>query len=408
METLTLFQLHERIKRAILLNFRESIWVSAEIAQISNSKGHVYLEIIEKNEFSGDVVAKGRGILWAGTHHQVRTKYGDITNDLLKSGVQVLLKLKPEFHENFGFSHIIEDIDPSFTIGKLELERKKTLEILEKEGLLELNSSQILSLVVQKIAVISSPTAAGYQDFMEQLNTYYFETTLFPVAVQGEQVVPEIVEALNEIEKKKLEFDVVVIIRGGGSKMDLSAFDDLLLCKRISTMGLPVITGIGHERDQSIADLVAHTHLKTPTAVAEFLVQRNWNFESLLIAKMQFIQTKSMQVISEEWTILEKFKSRFELKSQQIIEKNLQNLEFIQNKIIQKFNFIITQSLTELNSIQYRLEIAHPNKILERGYALIRDKSQKILGFNDLYEGDLVNIEMKKGTVEVEVKQKFK
>lgn len=403
---MTLFQLHERIKRALLLNFRESIWVSAEIAQISNSRGHLYLEIIEKNENSGEVIAKARGIIWANTANQLRNKYGSISEEILKAGVQVLIKIKPEFHENFGLSHIIEDIDPSYTIGKLELERKKTIEKLELEGLLNLNASQILPLVVQKIAVISSPTAAGYQDFMEHLTQYFFETTLFPVAVQGDQVVPEIILALDQIEIAKTSFDVSVIIRGGGSKMDLNAFDDLNLCRRIAITGLPVITGIGHERDQSIADLVAHTYLKTPTAVAEFLIQRNMNFESQLISKFQWIQGKSSELISMEWNILEKLKARTELKADQWIEKHLQDISFLQNKIHQQSNFRISQTFQHLNNLKHRLEISNPHHILARGYALIKNKQQKIINYDSIEQGDAVNIWMKKGIVETEVKQK--
>jgi len=403
---LTLFQLHERIKRALLLNFRESLWVSAEIAQISTSRGHLYLEIIEKNENSGEVVAKARGIIWANTAIQLRNKYGSISEDILKAGVQVLLKIKPEFHENFGLSHVIEDIDPSYTIGKLELERKKAIEKLEQEGLLNLNASQILPLVVQKIAVISSPTAAGYQDFMEHLTAYFFETTLFPVAVQGDQVVPEILLALDQIEMAKSSFDVAVIIRGGGSKMDLNAFDDLNLCRKIAITGLPVITGIGHERDQSVADLVAHTSLKTPTAVAEFLIQRNMNFESLLISKFQWIQGKSSELISLEWNMLEKLKARAELKADQSIEKHLQQISFLQKKIQQQSNFKISQTLQQLENLKHRLEISNPLHILSRGYALIKNKQQKIINFDSIEKGDEVNIWMKKGIVETEVKQK--
>lgn len=276
-ERLKLSELNGLVKKAVGEAFTAPIWVIGEISELkTNRSGHCYLNLIEKEENGDAIVAQARATIWSYTYRMLRPFFESTTGQQLTEGLKVLLSVSVEFHELYGYSLNIRDIDPTYTLGDMARRRREIIARLQSEGVAEMNKELDLPLVPQKIAIISSSTAAGYQDFIDQLTNnpagYHFDLKLFPAIMQGNQAETSIIGALEQIYLYENLFDAVVIIRGGGSQADLSCFDNYNLAYFITQFPLPVITGIGHEKDDSIVDMVAHTRLKTPTAVAEFLI----------------------------------------------------------------------------------------------------------------------------------------
>ncbi len=274
-QKLTLSELNNLIKDALLDAFPGTVWVVAEVSELKeNRSGHCYLELIEKE--GSTIAARSRATIWSYTYRMLKPYFETTTGQLFTQGIKILVQATVEFHSAYGLSLNIKDIDPTYTVGDMALQRKEILNRLQAEGVFDMNKELDLPLVPQKIAVISSATAAGYQDFMNQLeNNEYgirFYPKLFEAYMQGADTVPSIIHALERIFHYEDFFDAVAIIRGGGATADLSSFDNYDLALNITQFPLPVITGIGHEKDDTIIDMVAHTRLKTPTAVAEFFV----------------------------------------------------------------------------------------------------------------------------------------
>jgi len=276
-ERLKLSELNGLVKKAVGEAFTAPIWVIGEISELkTNRSGHCYLNLIEKEENGDAIVAQARATIWSYTYRMLRPFFESTTGQQLTEGLKVLLSVSVEFHELYGYSLNIRDIDPTYTLGDMARRRREIIARLQSEGVAEMNKELDLPLVPQKIAIISSSTAAGYQDFIDQLTNnpagYHFDLKLFPAIMQGNQAESSIIGALEQVYLYESFFDAVVIIRGGGSQADLSCFDNYNLAYFITQFPLPVITGIGHEKDDSIVDMVAHSRLKTPTAVAEFLI----------------------------------------------------------------------------------------------------------------------------------------
>jgi len=276
-ERLKLSELNGLVKKAVGEAFTAPVWVIGEISELkTNRSGHCYLNLIEKEENGDAIVAQARATIWSYTYRMLRPFFESTTGQQLTEGLKVLLSVSIEFHELYGYSLNIRDIDPTYTLGDMARRRREIIARLQSEGVADMNKELDLPLVPQKIAIISSSTAAGYQDFVDQLTNnpagYHFDLKLFPAIMQGNQAETSIIGALEQIYLYENFFDAVVIIRGGGSQADLSCFDNYNLAYFITQFPLPVITGIGHEKDDSIVDMVAHSRLKTPTAVAEFLI----------------------------------------------------------------------------------------------------------------------------------------
>jgi exodeoxyribonuclease VII large subunit len=276
-EAIKLSELNGLVRKVVTDAFPEKIWVIGEISEMKiNRNGHCYLNLIEKDEATDTVVAQARATIWSYTFRMLRPYFETTTGQILIEGLKVLVNVSVEFHELYGYSLNIQDIDPTYTLGDMARRRREIIARLTDEGVLDMNKEVEFPLAPQKIAVISSETAAGYRDFTDHLLNnpagYIFYPKLFPAVMQGSQTEISVIEALDHIYEYEDLFDVVVIIRGGGSQIDLSCFDNYNLAYHITQFPLPVITGIGHEKDNTIVDLVAHTRLKTPTAVAEFLI----------------------------------------------------------------------------------------------------------------------------------------
>ena len=271
----TLTQLQRSIKTSLEAAFPKSLWVSAEVAELKvNSSGHCYLELVEKAPFTDVALSQARATIWRAVYQKVSRRFETETGQRLTAGMRILAQVSVTYHELYGFSLNVSDIDPTFTLGELERQRQLTIAQLQKDGVWDMNRELPLPLLTDRIAVISSPQAAGYQDFMEQLrrSPYRCDATIFEAVVQGAGAEDDIIAALDAIAGRLEQFDLVVIIRGGGSAVDLSCFDGYRLCAHVAQFPLPIVTGIGHDKDVSVTDMVAHTMLKTPTAVAAWLV----------------------------------------------------------------------------------------------------------------------------------------
>ncbi|MGQ1891030.1 exodeoxyribonuclease VII large subunit [Thermophagus sp. OGC60D27] len=311
-EAITLLQLNRKIKGIIDDAMLMSVWVKAEIGELRvNRNGHCYLDLVEKDESGDHLVARARAMIWAHNFRMLKVYFESTTGQPLTTGLKVLVKVSVQFQEVYGLSLIISDIDPSYTLGDLARKRREVLNRLTEEGVIEMNKELELPEVVQKIAIISSPTAAGYGDFVHQLDNnpygirFYYH--LFSAVMQGDQAEGSIVEALEKIFNYSSFFDAVVLIRGGGATIDLLCFDSYWVAYHIAQFPLPVITGIGHERDESVADLVANTMLKTPTAVAAFLIERAASFLQLVDEKAYLMTEMAREKIQEEKKKIDNF-----------------------------------------------------------------------------------------------------
>jgi len=276
---ISLSDLNIKIKEKIENNFFETFRITAEISELRENKGNAYLELSEKSE-TDIILAKARATIWARTYGMLKSYFESSTGHKLEAGLKVLIVVQVVFHEVYGFSLNVIDIDPTYTIGEIERKRLFIIKRLEEEGVMDMNKELDFPSVPQRIAVISSETAAGFGDFQNQLqiSPFKFVIKLFSAAMQGEETENSVVEALENIFEEEENFDLAVIIRGGGSKSDLAWFDSYKIAVNIAQFPLPVLTGIGHERDRSISDLTAHIALNTPTAVAEFWSKKILNF----------------------------------------------------------------------------------------------------------------------------------
>jgi exodeoxyribonuclease VII large subunit len=303
-EKLSLTELQLIIRDSLYMALPDMYWVIAEISEIKeNNAGHCYLELIEKHPDEENVRARAKAIIWSKRYRFLKSFFENITGETLREGLNILVKIKVEYHEIYGLSLVITDIDPAFTIGEMALKRQLVIKRLEQDGVFSMNKEIQIPIVPQRIAVISSKNAAGYSDFINQLTGnsfgYVFYTALIESAMQGIETESGIIGALDRIAIIAELFDVVVIIRGGGSQTDLSWFDSYNIAYHITQFPLPVITGIGHEKDMSVADLVANTSLKTPTAVADFLIDCVYKAESHIIELSSDIKNISSATIEK-------------------------------------------------------------------------------------------------------------
>ena len=280
MKPLSLYDLNTLVRRSLEQCLPDEYWVQAELSEVRvhPATGHCYVEFVQKDPRSNNLVAKARGVIWSNVFHLLRPYFEESTGQMFTAGIKVLVQVTVSFHELYGYSLTVQDIDPTYTLGDMARRRREILAQLKADGVLTLNKELPMPVLPQRIAVISSASAAGYGDFCHQLEHnprgYYFRVELFPSIMQGERTESSLLAALDRINQRLEYFDVVVIIRGGGATSDLSCFDTYLLAAACAQFPLPIITGIGHERDDTVLDTVAHTRVKTPTAAAECLIAR--------------------------------------------------------------------------------------------------------------------------------------
>lgn len=408
----------------------QGFWVVAEIAEIRrNRNGHCYLELVEKEE---DILrAKMDGIIWSSNYQEVVTSFEEVTGESLKVGWKILFWGRLRFHPIYGLSLEIKKIDPNFSLGEMMRKRQEVLARLEGEGLLDLNQLLPVSPVFQKIAVISSPTAAGWEDFTTHLVQnpfgYKFFWQFYPAYLQGEEAETSIKEALAAIEKEKEAFDCVVIVRGGGSRVDLSCFDGYNLARDIALFPLPVITGIGHQRDKAVADYVAYQSLKTPTAVAEFLINRARDFELKIEESSKIIERRARDILEIEEALLNNWFNRFihlvreSTKEEEgkllrledrwatfsslLIREEKKKIDNLWSKMCQETkNLIKDQELKLANQIR-TVRILDPTNVLKRGYSLTFQNGQLIKRVENLQKESSILTQFFDGWVKSEVQE---
>lgn len=407
-ERLTLFELNRLVREVLECEMPNEYWVEAELSECRESRGHCYMELIQKEEHSATPIAKASAKCWASKWMLIRPYFERITGQQLHAGMKVLLKVYPQFHEAFGFSWIITDIDPTYTLGDMARKRQEIIRQLKEEGVFDLQRELELPLFCQHIAIISSKSAAGYGDFCNQLDNnpygFQFKTRLFPAIMQGEEVEQSIIQALNQINDLQDDFDCIVIIRGGGATSDMSGFDTLLLAENVANFPLPIITGIGHERDETILDMVSHTSVKTPTAVAALLIE---NLKSVLDAindaqvhLTSCVQQKLSTLSNQLTTIQETIPRLFSIvKTRQ--EARLEAIEA-------KFPMLIERRLTaekhKIQLIEEKIKALDPRLLLRRGYSITLFKGKAVRNPQSLKAGDEIETHLEKGTIKSIIK----
>ena len=443
-KTLTLFELNALVRQTLELGMPDDYWVEAELSEIHEVRGHCYMELIQKDDHNNTPVAKASAKCWASTWRLARPHFERVTGQQLHAGMKVLLKVSAQFHENYGFSWIVTDIDPTYTMGDMARKRQEIIRQLKEEGVFDLQKELQLPMFCQRIAVISSANAAGYGDFVNQLENndygFRFHTQLFPAVMQGEGVEQSVIAALNKIFARlkkedsslftlhsSLNFDCVVIIRGGGATSDLSGFDTLALAENVANFPLPVITGIGHERDESVLDMVSHTRVKTPTAAAAFLIS---NLKSVLdeiedceqrihakvkqrmdmekIRLLNYAQ-KIPMLFSVVRTRQEALLGQLLVKMRSSIGYRLQDerhrLIVLQNNMQPVLYRKLTDERHLLDLISQRLIGLDPNRLLKRGYSITLKNGRTVRDVSQLKEGDELETRFENGTVRSVVNQ---
>lgn len=427
MEACTLYELNTHIKRFFKQQYLDSLWITAEIAEVQiNRSGHCYLQLVDKRENEEGIIAAARATIWASLFRTLRPYFETATGRTLEKGIQVLLNVEVVFHELYGYSLNVKGIDPTYTVGELEQKKQRILKQLEQEGLIDMNRKLEFPALPKNIAVISSSTAAGLGDFVNQLqkNTYgyRFHIKTFSAVMQGEKAVESVIAALEKIHKYERWFDVVVLVRGGGSAVDLGCFDNYDMAVNIANFPLPVLTGIGHERDLTIADRVAHLHLKTPTAVAAFLVE-TFHEQEIILQNLQkrfvveiqnllreqannqlkmvvdFRRMVSSLLASHRAGLINQFPMRVRHGVTWRMERENNYWESLNMKLKQKIGNVVTghQRLLELAS--KTVKYVDPISVLERGYSITRLNGKAVKSIETLSPGDCLETELFHGHV---------
>ena len=406
MEVYSLYELNQYIKQVIALNFVDVIWISCEISSFSESRGHCYLDLVEKDDETDQVKAMMSAAIWYRDYMFIRKKLGLIADKILQNGMQVKLKVELDFHERYGLKLVIKDIDPSYTYGQLAIQREQIINKLNEEGRMHLNSGLEFPRIIQHCAVISSDTAAGYQDFINHLNdnnyNYAFRAQLFTAAMQGTRTEMEVVSQLREIDQSG-KFQIAIITRGGGSKLDLSAFDSYAIAKQISEMSIPVITGIGHDIDLSIADMVSALSLKTPTAVANFLIDHNAAFESELYDIAIQIKLKVQNRFKQTDQFLNHFKNQAESSLKNILKNKMELVNRLKQDIPERAKLALKNKELQLDNWLKINQLLDPKKLLQKGYSITSVNGSVVDSAKSLKKGVTLTTQFKDGTIESEV-----
>ena len=410
---LSLQELQQRIKSAIEDSLPLPVWVVAEISdlKVNSYSGHCYMELVEKTEAvrggTSTPKAQARAVIWRNQYAMLSAYFLSQTGSRLQVGMKILAKVMVTYHELYGLSLQISDIDPTYTLGEVERQKQITISQLKADGVWDMNRELSLPTPIQRIAIISSATAAGYQDFCREIaeGGYDFRLTLFEAVVQGERAEESVIDALSRIAEREEEFDVAVMIRGGGSTSDLSCFNSYRLCAYVAQFPLPVLTGIGHLKDESVADMVAHTPLKTPTAVAAWLTQQMQSLEGWLESAEQELKDVVMAKLQRENLRLERLEGEIKAQSQIYCQRTLSRLELYQGQLHTLTEQILLREKERLRSLDQIVASHSPKRIMQLGFAVVRQASGAITSAQGLSAGEQVQIEFAQGAIEAEVKR---
>lgn len=428
---LSLYELNSLVRDVISMSLPDSYWVEAELSEAREGYGgHCYMELIEKDEHSNTPIAKAHASCWRNRWMLLKPQFERVTGQRIHAGMKVLLKVHAQFHENYGFSWIVDDIDPTYTMGDMARKRMEIIQTLKEEGVFDLQKELKLPMFCQRIAVISSATAAGYGDFCNQLadNGYglQFTTALFAATMQGEGVEQSVISALNRINEEWENWDCVVIIRGGGATSDLSGFDTLALAENVANFPLPIITGIGHERDESVLDMISFQRVKTPTAAAAFLVDHltevyariedaqeaivNYVKRRLQVERLKFerlstqISTLFSLVKVRQSNRLDQLLNRLKVKAERIPADGLHRLEMLEARLKEPVARKLERELHRIDMLSQRAIAQDPERLLSRGYSITLKDGKSIKDASQLKAGDEIETRFAKGVAKAVVK----
>lgn len=425
MDRLTLYELNSLVKETIELTFTQQFWVEAELADATERRGHLYLDLVQKDEHSATPIARASARCWASVWASVRPRFERTTRQRLTAGMKVLLRVYPQFHQAYGFSWIVTDIDPTYTLGDMQRQRQEIIDRLKRDGVFDMQRELTLPMFCQRIAVISSATAAGFGDFCNHLqhNDYgfHFAVELFPAIMQGEQVEPTVISALDSINSRIDDFDCVVIIRGGGATVDMSGFNTLLLAENVANFPLPIITGIGHDRDESIIDMISFMQVKTPTAAAAFLIERLLNVSERITAatgsitrcvqeKLEYerirltaLSTRIPILFSltktRQLSIIDSLTQRMTAAVQQDIRQRQHQLQIAAQRLAPATQRTMQQEQHRLQMLTQRTAALDPAAILRRGFSMTLCNGRFVTDASQMKNGDIMETRLANGTV---------
>ena len=407
---ITLSELQRHIKQALEGALPLPVWVVAEVSELKvNYSGHCYLELVEKSEPArgGTPIprAQARAVIWRQQYAMLSAYFEAETGSRLAAGMKILAKVLVSYHELYGLSLQITDLDASYTLGEVERQKQMTIAQLQADGVWDMNREQELPLLTQRVAIVSSAAAAGYRDFCNELQQggYAFRTTLFDAVVQGQAAEESICAALAAVAERQEEFDVVVIIRGGGSASDLSCFNSYRLCSYVAQFPLPVVTGIGHDKDTSVADMVAHTPLKTPTAVAAWLTERMARLEGWLTDAAMHLSELAVKATQREQLRLERMAGEVARLGGTYCERARSRMAMLGEQLRSEVARFIERRAMFLQVAESSVEARAPEKILRLGFAVVRCDGRAVTSAKGL-KGREVDIQLAEGYIKAEVK----
>ena len=414
-ERYTLRQLNLLVREAIETELPDEYWVEAELSECRENSGHCYMELIEKDERTNTPIARASAKCWRQTWQMAKPYFERTTGQQLRAGMKVLLKVYAQFHEAYGFSWIVSDIDPTYTLGDMARKRQEIIRQLKEEGVFDLQRELRIPTFAKRIAVISAQNAAGYGDFCRQLEDndygFRFEVTLFPAIMQGEQVESSIIAALNAIYEATVPdgspsapYDCVVIIRGGGATADLSGFDTLALAENVAQFPLPVITGIGHDRDESILDMVANTKVKTPTAAAALLIDNLRQVLDRINSAQQHLTTAISTKLSTLNVQLSSLQALIPTLALRTIGDQRHRIEMQESRLPVAIERRLTSQKHLLESLSLKLQGFDPQLLLSRGYSITLHNGRAVRDPRQLKVGDEIETKVEHGTIRSVVK----
>lgn len=408
---LSLSELNLSVKDTIRQKYDGAYWVRAETSDVRpHRNGHCYLEFIEKAKDGHSIIAKARGTIWSSTFNLLKPYFEQETGQAFASGITVLVNVTVDFHETYGYGLNVVDIDPSYTLGEIARNRMLVLKRLEEDGVLTMNKEVSLSEPLNRVAIVSSQTAAGYEDFINQLDNNNvgakFYTKLFPSIMQGDRSENSIIFALEQIYEHKQLFDVVVIIRGGGAASDLSSFDSYAIATHCAQFPLPIISGIGHERDVTVLDAVAHTRVKTPTAAAEFLINHAAETINHLMNLQDRLVKSTRNILNEEEGKLNTWSKDVYHNAKSMLQSNRNMLMFLNEKLrsivlrkVEKERFVIQK-------FDHFVSLSLPENMLKRGYSITTKNGKTIKSVSDLLAGDVITTQFSDGEIDSKIVNK--
>lgn len=402
-KALTLLQLNGLVRQTLESALPDDYWVTAELSEVRMSGGHCYMELVQKYDVGGGIAARARATIWANTFRLLRPYFEHATGQSFTAGIKVQLLVSVTFHESYGYSLSVHDIDPTYTLGDLARQRREILERLEQEGIINLNKELPMPLLPRRVAVISSASAAGYGDFVNQLNGneqgYAFQTKLFPAVMQGTNVESTVIAALDAIAVEREHWDVVVIIRGGGAVADLNGFDTYELASNCAQFPLPILTGIGHERDDTVIDSVAHTRVKTPTAAAAFLIGCMDAAAQLLDGWVNALADSVAERLAHERQRLESLLVRLPAAYGLRQEREQHRLALLSSRLASGARTLLVTQQHRLALAEKSCAAASPEHILRQGYSITTCDGHVVTAPGDVHPGDVLITRLKDGEV---------